>query len=88
MNGTDWTEAASGSGRDGLNTVVFADWIFFGLTVAGLFLLRRSAGTPAGAWIGRPMRVPGKVPSPQGTVIYPGVQGGTNSLQILRVVRG
>jgi len=27
---------------------------------------------------GRPMRVPGKSPSPQGTVIYPGVQGGTN----------
>ncbi len=27
---------------------------------------------------GRPMRVPGKVPSPQGTVIFPGVQGGTN----------
>jgi len=24
-----------------LNTVVFADWIFFGLTVAGLFVLRR-----------------------------------------------
>ena len=27
---------------------------------------------------GRPMRVPGKVPSPEGTVIFPGVQGGTN----------
>jgi alcohol dehydrogenase (cytochrome c) len=27
---------------------------------------------------GRPMRVPGKVPSPEGTLIYPGNQGGTN----------
>jgi alcohol dehydrogenase (cytochrome c) len=27
---------------------------------------------------GRPMKVPGKGPSPQGTVTYPGVQGGTN----------
>jgi alcohol dehydrogenase (cytochrome c) len=27
---------------------------------------------------GRPMRVPGKVPSPEGTVIFPGNQGGTN----------
>jgi alcohol dehydrogenase (cytochrome c) len=27
---------------------------------------------------GRPMRVPGKVPSFEGTLIYPGVQGGTN----------
>jgi alcohol dehydrogenase (cytochrome c) len=27
---------------------------------------------------GRPMRVPGKVPTPQGTVIKPGNQGGTN----------
>ncbi|MBI2687503.1 MAG: PQQ-dependent dehydrogenase, methanol/ethanol family [Acidobacteria bacterium] len=27
---------------------------------------------------GRPIRNPGKSPSPQGTVIYPGVQGGTN----------
>jgi len=29
-----------------LNTVVFADWIFFGLTVAGLFVLRRRLGRP------------------------------------------
>lgn len=28
-----------------LNTVVFADWIFFGLTVAGLFVLRRRTTT-------------------------------------------
>jgi APA family basic amino acid/polyamine antiporter len=31
----------SGTYEDLLNTVVFADWIFFGLTVAGLFVLRR-----------------------------------------------
>jgi basic amino acid/polyamine antiporter, APA family len=31
----------TGKYEDLLNTVVFADWIFFGLTVAGLFLLRR-----------------------------------------------
>jgi APA family basic amino acid/polyamine antiporter len=40
-----------------LNTVVFADWIFFGLTVAGLFMLRRRFGqsdgyrTPGYPWI-------------------------------------
>ncbi len=28
-----------------LNTVVFADWIFFGLTVGGLFMLRRRSTT-------------------------------------------
>ena len=27
---------------------------------------------------GRPMRVPGKLPSPEGTLIFPGNQGGTN----------
>jgi alcohol dehydrogenase (cytochrome c) len=27
---------------------------------------------------GRPMRVPGKLPTPEGTVIFPGNQGGTN----------
>ncbi len=27
---------------------------------------------------GRPMRIPGKVPTPEGTVIFPGNQGGTN----------
>ncbi len=27
---------------------------------------------------GRPMRVPGKVPTPEGTLIFPGNQGGTN----------
>jgi APA family basic amino acid/polyamine antiporter len=30
-----------------LDTVVFADWIFFALTVAGLFILRRKTATPA-----------------------------------------
>src|SRR4029078_5031962 len=34
-----------------LDTVVFADWIFFGLTVAGLFILRKRLGGKAG----RPM---------------------------------
>jgi len=38
----------TGKYGDLLNTVVFADWIFFGLTVAGLFVLRRSMGTPEG----------------------------------------
>jgi basic amino acid/polyamine antiporter, APA family len=33
---------------DLLGTVVFADWIFFGLTVAGLFVLRSRLGEPAG----------------------------------------
>jgi alcohol dehydrogenase (cytochrome c) len=28
--------------------------------------------------VGRPKRVPGKVPTPEGTVIFPGNQGGTN----------
>ncbi len=28
--------------------------------------------------VGRPIRVPGKVPTPEGTVIFPGNQGGTN----------
>jgi APA family basic amino acid/polyamine antiporter len=31
----------TGTYGDLLNTVVFADWIFFGLTVAGLLVLRR-----------------------------------------------
>jgi len=31
----------TGTYEDLLNTVVFADWVFFGLTVAGLFRLRR-----------------------------------------------
>ena len=38
----------TGKYGDLLNTVVFADWIFFGLTVAGLFLLRKRLGTPEG----------------------------------------
>ncbi len=33
--------ALTGEYGDLLDTVVFADWIFFGLTVAGLFVLRR-----------------------------------------------
>ncbi len=35
----------TGKYGDLLNTVVFADWIFFGLTVAGLFVLRRRDGS-------------------------------------------
>lgn len=35
----------TGTYGDLLNTVVFADWIFFGLTVAGLFILRRRSTT-------------------------------------------
>ena len=31
----------TGKYEDLLNTVVFADWVFFGLTAAGLFRLRR-----------------------------------------------
>ena len=43
-----WAIVLTLTGRYGdlLNTVVFADWIFFGLTVAGLFMLRRRLGTP------------------------------------------
>ena len=35
----------TGTYGDLLDTVVFADWIFFGLTVAGLFVLRRRSTT-------------------------------------------
>ncbi len=38
----------TGKYGDLLNTVVFADWIFFGLTVAGLFVLRNKMGKPEG----------------------------------------
>jgi APA family basic amino acid/polyamine antiporter len=38
----------TGKYEDLLNTVVFADWIFFGLTVAGLFVLRRRFAARAG----------------------------------------
>jgi APA family basic amino acid/polyamine antiporter len=47
----------TGKYEDLLNTVVFADWVFFGMTVAGLFLLRRRfAGrvgfrTPGYPWL-------------------------------------
>lgn len=47
----------TGKYEDLLNTVVFADWVFFGLTVAGLFRLRRRfAGrvgfrTPGYPWL-------------------------------------
>ncbi|HEY7473972.1 MAG TPA: amino acid permease [Vicinamibacterales bacterium] len=41
--------AITGEYGDLLETVVFADWIFFGLTVAGLFVLRpRMTGDPDG----------------------------------------
>jgi APA family basic amino acid/polyamine antiporter len=49
--------ALTGSYETLLNTVVFADWIFFGLTVAGLFVLRRRLGvsrehaTPGYPWV-------------------------------------
>ena len=55
-----WAIVLTLTGRYGdlLNTVVFADWIFFGLTVAGLFVLRprlggRSSGfrTPGYPWL-------------------------------------
>ena len=36
----------TGSYEQLLSWVVFADWIFFGLTVAGLFVLRRGLGRP------------------------------------------
>ncbi len=38
----------TGTYGDLLNTVVFADWIFFGLTVAGLLILRRRQPTTDG----------------------------------------
>jgi APA family basic amino acid/polyamine antiporter len=38
----------TGTYGDLLDTVVFADWIFFGLTVAGLFVLRPRGGDEAG----------------------------------------
>ena len=47
----------TGKYEDLLNTVVFADWVFFGLTVGGLFRLRRRfAGrvgfrTPGYPWL-------------------------------------
>ena len=48
--------ALTGEYGDLLGTVVFADWIFFGLTVAGLFILRRRLGpgtfrTPLYPWL-------------------------------------
>jgi APA family basic amino acid/polyamine antiporter len=39
--------AVTGGYEQLLSWVVFGDWIFFGLTVAGLFILRRRLGTPA-----------------------------------------
>jgi APA family basic amino acid/polyamine antiporter len=38
----------TGEYNDLLDTVVFADWIFFGLTVAGLFILRPRLARPDG----------------------------------------
>ena len=55
-----WAIVLTLTGRYGdlLNTVVFADWIFFGLTVAGLFVLRPRLGgastgyrTPGYPWL-------------------------------------
>ncbi len=45
-----WAIVLALTGRYGdlLDTVVFADWIFFGLTVAGLFVLRGRLGATAG----------------------------------------
>jgi APA family basic amino acid/polyamine antiporter len=40
--------ALTGEYGDLLDTVVFADWIFFGLTVGALFVLRRRLGAPEG----------------------------------------
>jgi basic amino acid/polyamine antiporter, APA family len=40
--------ALTGEYGDLLDTVVFADWIFFGATVAGLFILRPRLGNQAG----------------------------------------
>jgi APA family basic amino acid/polyamine antiporter len=39
--------AVTGGYEQLLSWVVFGDWIFFGLTVGGLFILRRRLGTPA-----------------------------------------
>jgi APA family basic amino acid/polyamine antiporter len=45
-----WAIALTISGRydELVNSVVFADWIFFGLTVAGLFVLRARLSRPGG----------------------------------------
>jgi APA family basic amino acid/polyamine antiporter len=46
--------ALTGTYGDLLDSVVFADWIFFGLTVAGLFVFRRRvppASRPAGSYL-------------------------------------
>jgi APA family basic amino acid/polyamine antiporter len=40
--------ALTGKYNDLLGTVVFGDWIFFGLTVAGLFVFRRRQGPSTG----------------------------------------
>jgi len=37
-----------------LSYVVFADWLFFGLTVASIFVLRRRATAPAGGLVAMP----------------------------------
>jgi APA family basic amino acid/polyamine antiporter len=51
-----WSIALLLTGNYGelLNTVVFADWIFFGLTVASLFVYRTRAGVVTGSY-----RMPG-----------------------------
>ncbi|MEZ5289562.1 MAG: amino acid permease [Vicinamibacterales bacterium] len=59
--------AITGNYADLLDTVVFADWIFFGSTVAGLFVLRRRLGPPAG------VRTPGYPWLPAGFVLVAAV---------------
>jgi APA family basic amino acid/polyamine antiporter len=66
--------ALTGEYGDLLDTVVFADWIFFGLTVAGLFVLRprfgESAGyrTPGYPWL------PGLFVAVSAVVVYSTIQ--------------
>src|SRR2546430_13533146 len=56
----------SGTFSQLVDYVAFGDWIFFGLTVAGLFIYRaREAGGPGGAGgAGRAVRLPGDPPAP------------------------
>ena len=42
-----------------MDYVAFGDWIFFGLTVAGLFIYRARDGIAAGPVAGGAFRVPG-----------------------------
>ena len=57
-----------------LSYVVFCDWLFFGLTAAGLFVLRRAAATsPAGTDEAAYFRAPGH---PWTTAIFVAVSAG------------